>query len=400
MKKISKILTGFWIISALIAVFPAVASANGSLTIVVKNPNPYTGNQSWFTYEKKPGEVIDDVATVKNLSNKPLRAHVYAVDATSNDSGNFILKLENEDKTGIGKWTKLTSSDIITIPAQQSMDFPFHIEVPANLTPGQYFGGLVLEEVGDNVQPVAVAAAADNGKKICCTNILVKTRIGLRIYLTIPGTIVDKMEWSGFKTIQKNKTTNFQFEIKNTGNVALEPVATIEIFDQGGKQVDRFEKTLGESLPGTIINPVIGWENQALFGSFRAIGKVHYRIKNQSIDQKLHGSSEKGETKVTEFNIVPWKMLYGIILVILAAGIGYWIYARNQQQLKTQWETYEVQAYDNIMSIAESHSVDWKKLARVNKLKPPYLVKKGEIIRVPKTVRHNQTTLFDVKDHE
>jgi len=401
MNKLTKFLTGSWIILGLMAVFPGVVNASGNLTIVVKNPNPYTNNQSWFTYEKKPGEVIEDVAEVKNLSDSTIKAHVYPVDATSNDSGSFILKLENESRDGIGKWTTMNSQDIITIAPHQNIDFPFQIKVPENITPGQYFGGLVLEEIGDSPQVIQTAAASTaTGKTICCTNILVKTRIGLRIYLTIPGTIKDSMEWSDFNILQKNTQTNFQFEIKNTGNVGLEPIATIKIYDNSGNQIDEVQKTLGESLPGTTINPVIIWDKQPLFGSFKAVGQVTYHIKSQTVDTQLHGSAENN-TKTTNFSIIPWKMLIIILLCILAAGIGFIIYFRNQQQIKSGWELYEIQPNDNIMSVAQAHNVDWKKLANVNKLKPPYLIRSGEKLRVPKNTKHQQKqpSLFDDNKH-
>ncbi len=398
MKKIKKFLAGSWMLLSLLALFPGVASANGNLTIVVKNPNPYTGNQSWFTYERKPGETISDVATVKNFSDKPLKAHVYAVDATSNDSGSFILKLENEERNGVGKWTKLTEEKTVTIPPQQSVDFPFQIEIPETLEPGQYFGGIVLEEVSEVPAPIEVAAASETGQVICCTNIMVKTRIGLRIYLTIPGVINDSMEWSGFRTVQQNRTTNFQFEIKNTGNVALEPVATIEIFDGMGNQVDRFEKSLGESLPGTTINPVVAWENQALFGNYKAVGKLKYKIKSQTLEQELHGSAEMG-TKTAAFTVVPWNLLLGMSLFALGAFACYAFHLYSRRQLRMNWEPYEVKAGDNIMNIAKNRDVDWKKIARVNRLKAPYLLEKGKKLRVPKKTDKNQPGLFDDNGH-
>lgn len=189
------------------------------------------------------------------------------------------------------------------------MDFPFHLKVPETLSPGQYFGGLALEEVTDNPGKEAFIASASNGKTICCTNILVKTRIGLRIYLTVPGAIKDSIQWSAFNTVQKNKGINFQFEIKNTGNVALEPTATIEVFDSSGNQIDRFQKTLGDSLPGTTMNPNVPWEHQPIMGSFKAVGKIDYKIKSQGINNTSLHASAAITPKTINFSIFPWKKL-------------------------------------------------------------------------------------------
>jgi len=273
------------------------------------------------------------------------------------------------------------------------VDFPFHLQIPENTSPGQYFGGLVLEEIGDD-QVVPVAAAAGSGEKICCTNILVKTRIGLRIYLTVPGIIKDHLEWSDFKINQKNKSTNFQFEIKNSGNVALEPVATVEIFDGMGNQIDRFQKNLGESLPGTTTNPVISWEKQPFAGTFKASAKIDYKIKTNAAGlQQFHGSNEK-TAKTISFTIVPWKIIIVVGLCMLAGIGGYFVYIGRRKQIRLNWENYVVQPHDNIMNIAKDHDVDWHKLARINKIKPPYLISSGTTLRVPKTV-HNQPSLFE-----
>lgn len=394
MKNFTKLLACSWILLGLLTAVPAIASANGNLTIVVKNQNPTNENKNWFIYEKKAGEAIDDVAVVKNLGDKPLTAHVYAVDASSNSSGSFILKLEDETRSDIGKWTKMNANDTITIPAQQSVDFPFHIQIPENATPGQYFGGIVLEEANNAPEAVPVAAASATGPQICCTNILVKTRIGLRIYLTIPGMIKDSMEWSGFTTLQKNKITNFQFNLTNTGNVALEPTADVEIYDGMGNRVDRFQKSLGESLPGTTISPIISWDKQPIFGGFKAVATVNYRIKSESIDQSFHGSTGLAP-KTTTFSVIPWNIIWMIVLCALAAGVTYIFYINNQHLLAQNWEYYEVKTDENIMNIAENHNISWKKIAQVNKLKAPYLLTEKQKIRVPKKTHRAQSSLFD-----
>ena len=408
MKKFSTIFSGIATLISLLVITPGTASANGNLTIVVKNPNPYTGNHSWFTFEKKPGDVIEDVAVVKNLGDTPIKAHVYAVDATSNDAGSFILKLENEDRNGIGKWTKTSLGDDITIPANQYVDFPFHIEIPKDLAPGQYFGGIIVEEVAESPKTVQVAAAAADGNRICCTNILVKTRIGLRIYLTIPGTIHDKLEWSALDVTQNAKSTNFHFQITNQGNVALEPVASIDIFDGMGNHVDHFEKSLGESLPGTNIGPEVSWEKQPFIGNFKAVTKVSYTIKDQGQSQPLH-SAAGVLTKTVTFWVTPWKMLIIIFALMAAAFAGFVWYKNYEKNISLNWISYQLQPDENIITVAKAHQLDWKKLAHINKLQAPYLLTAGQTILVPKTktpapqnpqAPQGEQTLSDNNRHE
>jgi hypothetical protein len=388
MKNFSKILTGAWVILSLLLTFPGVVNANGDLTIVVKNQNQDGTNQSWFSYQKKPGETINDVATVKNLGDQPVNAHVYPVDATSNSSGSFILRLEDEARTGIGSWTTIDGPATVTVPPQQSVDIPFHIQIPQDVTPGQYFGGLILEQANVPV-PALTPAANGNTQQNCCSSITIKTRIGLRIYLTVPGIIKDNLEWSGFNTFDRNKNTNFQFTLKNSGNVALEPVATITIFDAAGNEIDEFQKDLGYSLPGTTTSPIVMWDKHPLIGNFRAVGKIDYTIQSASIGQQLHGSGGGTalESKNVNFTIMPWNLIFFILGCLGAAFAGYIFYLTGRHRIRDTWETYTVRIGDNIIGIAKNFNSKWKKLARVNKIKSPFILNEGQKMKVPKQTK-------------
>ncbi|HRY91790.1 MAG TPA: DUF916 domain-containing protein, partial [Candidatus Gracilibacteria bacterium] len=121
-----------------------VAFAQLSVAITVKNPDPYTGNQSWFVYQKQSGETIDDIASIKNYGSKPATIHICAVDGTTNTSGAFILKFDSQQQSGIGSWISI-DKDEVTLKPGERVDVPFKINIPKNLQPGQYMGGLVVE---------------------------------------------------------------------------------------------------------------------------------------------------------------------------------------------------------------------------------------------------------------
>ncbi len=162
--------------------------ANSNLGMVVKNPDPSTGNQSWFIFRQQAGGKIQDAAIIKNNTNQSYKAHLYSVDATSNASGQFVLNMENDEKKYISKWLTLKTSETIIGP-NQNIEIPFTIEVPKDMPPGQYFGGIVIEE--SPVEPNSNAKDPKAGT----ANVIVKTRMGLRIYLTIPGVINDNLAW-------------------------------------------------------------------------------------------------------------------------------------------------------------------------------------------------------------
>jgi len=56
---------------------------------------------------------------------------------------------------------------------------------------------------------------------------------------------------------------------------------------------------------------------------------------------------------------------------------------KKKKQKKVYTGSYVVKDVDNIISIAQSHGVSWKKLAKINGIEPPYILISGETISVP-----------------
>ncbi len=309
--------------------FPAIASANGNLALIVKKPDPYSDNQSWFLYQKKAGGVIHDTVVIRNNSDQKMKAHIYAVDATSNETGSFILKLENDPQKSIGLWTKLKSNDL-TVEPKQSVDVPFSINIPDNLIPGEYFGGLALEESADET-----GDAASGQSRNCCTNVTVKTRVGSRIYLTIPGALNENIGWSDFSYEKKlGQSPVFRLKIGNSGNVSYEPKVSIDV-EQNGALIEHIEKILDDSLPGTTIQPVINFSKVPFFGNFKAKATVTFYRKNQEIVYGLHGAPTRNLTKTISFWIVPWE-IFLILAIILISAVSIWGSHKNRKPQSQQ----------------------------------------------------------------
>lgn len=356
------------------------AFALGQVTLTVKNPDPLEGNHSWFIYEEEGGEVIEDVATLKNFSNEPATVNLYAVDATSSETGSFILKFREEEQKGIGYWSDVQVKSAIIQP-NETIDVPFKIVLPENITPGQYLGGLIVEtgtpaELDEEQHEECVE------NNLCGTNISVRTRIGTRIYLTVPGKTYEDFALTDFTASKSiTGTTKFHFRIENNGNVAYEPIATINVYDSMGNLYERIEKNLGTSSPGTVISPIVKMKNRPLIGNFSAKASVTFERKFGT--SEFHSASPSEEREV-QFWVMPWEILFVILLLILA-GFGIMVQQKRAwKKYMSNAEEYFVQEGEDIGDIAKKHHINWKRLARFNKLKAPYLVNKGKKLMVPK----------------
>ncbi len=73
-----------------------------------------------------------------------------------------------------------------------------------------------------------------------------------------------------------------------------------------------------------------------------------------------------------------------ILLGLVGALIFLYIVARRREQwIINHWVKKTLTASTDITSLAEEYNVSWKLLAKVNRLKPPYTLKKGDALKVP-----------------
>ncbi len=363
-----------WFCSSL----PAMAAAE--VTLTVKNPDPYTGNQSWFVYNRNPGDTIEDIAVVKNFGDEPALVQIYPVDAAASPSGSFILKFAHEDQNGIGDWTTVDKKELLIQPDER-IDLPFKITIPKELSPGTYIGGIVIE-YGPN---------APQGQSPACTpkdtcgqsSVSVKTRIGSRIYLTIPGQAMENVDLTDFSYFTSiTGQPRFKFTIVNSGNVVYQPQADITVRDSAGNIYDSFVKPLGTSMPKSTIEPVITWDKaRPLLANFTATATVTFPKRFLVAgEQQLHGAAV---TKTTSFLIIPWDYIFYASLLALIAFSLYALSSIRMKKALAGCEDYMVKENDNLISIAADKKISWRKLAKINKLKPPYILKIGTTIHVP-----------------
>jgi len=67
-------------------------------------------------------------------------------------------------------------------------------------------------------------------------------------------------------------------------------------------------------------------------------------------------------------------------ITLLAAVIIY-LYLKNRQK-KPQATYYRVKKGDTLSKIAQQYGLDWRQLAKLNKLKNPNLIKVNQTIRI------------------
>ena len=179
--------------------------------------NPQT--KSWFIYSLGANETKADSVTVENSSTHSITEKVYPVDATVTQDGAFALLQQTDEKKDIGSWIKLSVSEI-TLAPKEKKTIPFTVTVPQYVSIGDHAGGIIFEDV---------KATTDNSQGL---NVNLVSRIGVRIYNTVPGVQNSELDIKNFSVDTSNDKLLIHLSLENTGNIFIYPKGNIEIRDQ------------------------------------------------------------------------------------------------------------------------------------------------------------------------
>ncbi|WP_326558537.1 WxL protein peptidoglycan domain-containing protein [Micromonospora sp. NBC_01796] len=224
------------------------ASRAADITWAVQ-PSSASGptGRSYFAYDASPGQRIDDHVAITNLGSTPLTLTVYATDAFTTIDGGFGLLPASQPPTGPGAWTSV-GSRTRTVPAGQRVVVPFHLDVPANATPGDHSGGLVAS---------VTAVGTDAGGQ----RVNLDRRAAARIYLRVAGPLHPSLQVETLRVTHHNPlnpfgggTMTIRYQLRNTGNVRIGGTGQVAVTGPLGWSLARTGNLeLPELLPGSAI---------------------------------------------------------------------------------------------------------------------------------------------------
>lgn len=216
-------------------------------------------SESWFIYNLVSGEEKKDTLLIRNSSNKTLSAKIYSADGTTTADGAFTLEGVHEKKDGLGAWVKLPIETVTVSPGEEKkIDFTIH--VPGNASVGDHTGGILLENID-----------AQAGK-----GVNVVTRVGVRIYETVPGLLIRKLKITDFSWKLVNDKVVFYFSLANEGNTQLTPSGKLNYQNSFYGGNGNFDMNLGTILQGKPTKVPITWVNAPLIGQVKAKAVVNF----------------------------------------------------------------------------------------------------------------------------
>lgn len=336
-----------------------------------RDDNPRT--QSIFVHSLEPGESIAEAVNVINNTPDTKTVRVYAADSTPSTDGGFACEQLSQTPDEVGSWIVMEKS-VVTLESGGSERVYFDITMPPDAEVGEHNGCILIQE----------EKAKEDGQP----GINLSTRLGLRVALTVPGEIIKKLQIGGITSkmngIGKSILT---LNVRNLGNVSIDSQVNIVVSNLFGQEYRRFggEYTIlrGDESIYNFDVPESFWG-----GFYWARGVVEYDSDNNT----GIGEARKGEiTRITtdKYLIFIFPTLMGLatelaIIFFTELIIVYFVFDfKRKKWVKETWKKYKIKSGDTIKGVAEDHRIDWKLLAKVNKIKAPYDLRKGESLLVP-----------------
>ena len=172
----------------------------------------------YFTYLAQAGGVLEDHIAIINFATHAQKLNVYTVDAVTGGNGNFVYAARSAARKQVGSWLSVATpnnSGEITIGPRATITLPVRLHVPANASPGDHAGAVIVSLTGLVKSP---------GKQKVKFEQRVATRVIIRVYGKLQPrlSIVDMhAHYSGHLNPFSSGTVNVTYTVRNTGNVLL-----------------------------------------------------------------------------------------------------------------------------------------------------------------------------------
>jgi hypothetical protein len=188
---------------------------------------------------------------------------------------------------------------------------PVTVSVPANATPGGLYGSVLVSMSADRSSFGSAGGAQGQSP--------VNTRVGVLVFIRVAGAAVESGQLQKFsagagRSVIWNEPAGLTFDLlfANTGSVNLNPHGTITLSGMTGTNDAPLVVDPWFALPGSLRLREIAWPASFLFGRYVATAHM-YRGYGAAVD----------DAQLVIW-ILPWKMLAGGLIIIVAIVAGIW----------------------------------------------------------------------------
>ena len=285
------------------------------------SPNAELG---YFKFDAAAGSTVQRVLVVTNQTDKVKVLRVAACDGLSALYGGVAYSSSTKAPKGVGTWIQLPVAKI-SVPAKSSVNVPFAIAVPADVTSGVHLGGIALWE------PAAATtnAGSKSGSK-ASTQITMVTRMVMSVVVTTPGPAVPDLKITGVTPQARPDGMYMLVALSSDGTAPASGNGTITMTGQN------FQKSinLGAMVPQSGTSYPVLWKADPAAGTYPVEVAIHYdndtKVASWSGNLNVSGSALKdltdryvGPAGNSAGGSTPWLMyalVGGLALIVLFMG--------------------------------------------------------------------------------
>ncbi len=246
-----------------------------------------------FELSANPG---DELRNVLRVYNDTAEAVVVSINidnfSPTGEGGQVVIDEESPDSGfSLKSWVEIVESQF-TLEPRTSKAFEFVVRVPANAEPGGHYGSILA----------SLAPATTGGGALSITQ-----RVGALLLLDVSGEVTEKMYVAEFAApnFSEYGPVELTLRFKNDGSIHLKPRGFVTITNMFGKEVGTVDVPQSNILPQSIRKFDLSWGEKYLYGKYTA--KL----------SAIYGSGNEALTSVTEFWVIPWKLLGVAALLLL-----------------------------------------------------------------------------------
>lgn len=191
-----------------------------------------------LTHEREAavGEYYEGVIFIRNPLEEPLEVKLYQTDYLFFCDGSSIYGEPGNDNRSNAQWISFSPHRQV-IPPKDISEVKYTLKVPEDETlVGTYWSMLMVEELSTGSPELSMP---EKGKP--ALGIRQVIRYGVQMITHINDTGTRKIKFLDKKLITLDGKTMLQLDIENTGERWLTPTVWVELYDNQGTEVGRFE---------------------------------------------------------------------------------------------------------------------------------------------------------------
>lgn len=192
----------------------------------------------------EPGETLNGTIQLKNRDDKPAEVKAYQTDYLFHADGKADYAPPGTVPRSNARWVTVTPTRMV-IPAGQMGTIKFEVTVPQDRTlAGTYWSMVMVEPLGPPATP-AKPGAPDT----MSAGISTVVRYAVQIATDVGRGAQPKIKFLDKQLVSENGAPALEIALENQGERLFKPKLWVDLFDEKGKALGKFEGTAARLYP-------------------------------------------------------------------------------------------------------------------------------------------------------